>query len=133
MHGLYSFNLASGGLSMSFSVYHSVTFSGTKNANTFRLLGFSVLQKSSKVCASLAGEPGPARGCAGASWLLSPASASPCFPHQQMFEPALWDSGNVKEAAVYSLQTRNGGQEGFHAQEPHRILLSFTLLVSREG
>ena len=71
MHDLYSFNLASGGLPMSSSGYHSVTFSGTKNADTFHLLVFSVLQKSSKVCASLAGEPGPARGCTGVSWLLS--------------------------------------------------------------
>ena len=32
------------------------------------------------------------------------------------------------EAGVYSLQTKNGGtQEGSHAQDPHRVLLIFSI------
>ena len=29
------------------------------------------------------------------------------------------------EAGVYSLQTRNRGQKGFHPQEPHNVQLGF--------
>ena len=74
--------------------------------------GFQYLQNSSKILwrVSLEGEPGP---CPKAALLFldcsSLVSASPPFPDQQLFEPALWNSGEVMEAEVYSLQTRNGG------------------------
>ena len=34
------------------------------------------------------------------------------------------------EAGVFCLQTRNGGQKGFHAQEPHGVLLGFNSFVT---
>ena len=80
--------------------------------NIFHLLGILVLQKSSKIllCVSLEVEPGPcpkpALLCPDCSSLVS---ASPPFPDQQLFESALWNSGKVMEAGVYSLQTRNTG------------------------
>ena len=110
MQGLHSFNLASGGLPMSFSGYHSVTFSGTKNADTFRLLGFSVLQKSSKVCAPLEREPGPVPwlhcGFLAAFPLPLPLPASLINEHLNL--PFGTQGRSVKEAAVYSLQKRTG-------------------------
>ena len=68
-------------------------------------------------------EPGP---CSKAAPLFlgffSLVSGSPLLPDYQLFESALWNSGRVMEAGVYSLQTRNGEQKGFHSQEPHRVL-----------
>ena len=52
-------------------------------------------------------------------------SVSPPFPNSQLFESALWNPGKVMEAGVCFLQIRNGGQKGFCAQEPHRVLLGF--------
>ena len=55
-------------------------------------------------------EPGP---CSKAALLslggFSLGSASPPFPDQQLFEPALWDARKVMEAEIYTLKTRNGG------------------------
>ena len=36
-------------------------------------------------------------------------SAFPPFPDEQLFEPALWNSGKVMEAEAYSLKKRHGG------------------------
>ena len=120
MRGTHFFNLASGGLSMSFSVYHSVTFSGTKNADTFRLLGFSVLQKSSKVCAPLEREPGPVPwlhcGFLAAFPLPLPLPASLINEHLNL--PFGTQGRSVKEAAVYSLQKRNGDRKASTPRKP---------------
>ena len=56
------------------------------------------------------------------SWLLLPCLCIPAAPWLAAVESALWNSGRVMEPGVYSLQTRNGEQKGFHAQEPHRVL-----------
>ena len=53
----------------------------------------------------------------------------PPLPDWQLLESDLWDSGKVLEAGVYSLQTRNGGQKGFSAQESHRVLFGFNQTV----
>ena len=43
------------------------------------------------------------------------ASAPHPSPDEQVYEPALWNSGKVLEAEVYSLQARNGaGRVGGH-------------------
>ena len=78
---------------------------------------------------SLEAEPGP---CPKAALLFlvgsSPVSASPPFPDQQLFEPALRNSGKVTEAGVYSLQTRNGGhRKAFVPRSP-----TGSCLVSQE-
>ena len=36
------------------------------------------------------------------------------------------NSRKVKEAEAYFLQTSNGEHKGFHVQERHRVLLSFS-------
>ena len=46
-------------------------------------------------------------------------SASPPFPDWQLSEPAVWNLGKVMEVEG------QGTQKGFHAQEPHRVLLGF--------
>ena len=47
---------------------------------------------------------------------------------EKLKESALWNSGQVMETGVYSLQTRNGGQKGFCVQKPHRVMLSIATL-----
>ena len=69
--------------------------------NILQLLGFLVLQRSSKIllCVSLEYEPGPCLKAVvlflDCSFLIS---ASSTFPDKQLFEPALWNSGKVMEA-----------------------------------
>ena len=64
-------------------------------------------------------------------WLFLDSSslvfASPSFPDQQLFEPALWNSGKVIEAEVYSLKTRHGRTERLVCPGAHRARLSFTM------
>ena len=89
--------------------------------NNFHLLRGLVMQMSSKIllCVSLEVEPGP---CPKAALLslggFSLFSTSPPFPDQQLFEPALWNSGKVKKW---------GTQKGFCAQEHHKVLFSFNI------
>ena len=83
MQGLHSFNLASGGLLMSFSRLSNCDLLLNEECNIFHLLGVLVLQKSSKIllCVSLEVEPGP---CPKAALLFldcsSLVSESPPFP-----------------------------------------------------
>lgn len=95
--------------------------------SSFHLLGVLVLQNSKiLLCLFLAKEPGP---CPKASvffidWSFL-VSASPPFPDQQLFEPALWNSGKVMEAETYFLKPRNRGLGKACAQELHRALPGF--------
>ena len=76
---------------------------------------------------SLEVEPGPCPRAA--VWFLGYSSlvfASLPFLDQQLFESALWNSGKFMEARVCFLQ-ENRGQKGFCAQEPHGVLLGFSL------
>ena len=47
-----------------------------------------------------------------------PVSASPPFPDEQLFEPAVWNSGKVMEAAAYSLKTRTWGAQARVSSSP---------------
>ena len=62
------------------------------------------------LCVFLEAEPG-SRTKTVLSLIGSPSliSAFPTLPDKQLFEPALWNSGKLLEAGVYSPQTRNGG------------------------
>ena len=80
--------------------------------NIFHLLRGLILQNNSKILLSvvLEGEPGPYPKAALLSLDGSSlVSASPPFPDDQLFGPALWNSGKVTEADVYSSKIRNGG------------------------
>ena len=75
----------------------------------FRSLRSLLLQKSSKILTCIFLEEGPASSprLHSCLWRLLPGLCIPRFPDQHLFEPALWDSGKVMEAEVYSLKTRN--------------------------
>ena len=80
------------------------------------IVGGSGLQESSRHCCV-----NPSRGtrtCPQAA-LLSPVgpfplSASPPFPDQPMWVPALWGSGKVLETDAYALKIRHGGSKKVH-------------------
>ena len=95
---------------------------------------FQYLQNSSKIlfCISLEGEPGP---CPKAVLLFldysSLVSASSPFPNLELFELAHWNSGKVMEAvwSLFPVIKKQGTQKDFCAQEPHRVLLGFNILL----
>ena len=78
----------------------------------FPLLGVLVLQECSKIlsCIFLEEDPGHCpKAALVSSDCSSLVSVSPPFPDEQLFEPALWNSGTVMEAEPYFLKIRNGG------------------------
>ena len=80
--------------------------------NIFHFLEVSVLQKGPNIllCILLEKELGSSPKTALLSLDYSSlVYASPPFPDQQLFEPALWNSGKVMEAEAYSLKTKSGG------------------------
>ena len=92
--------------------------------NVFPLLGLLVLQKDSKIllCILLKEKPGP---CPNAALLFLHCSSLPRLV--TVFEPALWNSGEVREAGWGLIPKGKGEtQKGFCVQEHHRVLLKDT-------
>ena len=90
--------------------------------NIFHLLGFLVLQKSSKILLRVSLEAEP-RSLPKAAILLlvcsTLVSASSPLPDLHLLEPAFWNSGKVLETEIYSLQIRNGEhRKGFTLRNP---------------
>ena len=102
---------------------HRGLLSGKKTASSIHPLGVLVQQKGSKIlfCVPLKRDQDPAprlHYCFLTA--LHPVSASPPFPNGQLFEPALWNSGKVREDEAYSLNIRNGGHREACAPKPRR-------------
>ena len=107
------------------SWWASVVLTLSKVVNIFHLLGVLVLQKSSKILLrlSLEVEPGP---CPQAALLFLD-----CF--SLVFESlaAVWTCPlELTEGhggwSLFPTNKKWGAQKGFHAWEPHRVLLGFT-------
>ena len=87
------------------------------------------------LCVSLERELGP---CPKAVLLLDCSSlvfASPSFLDQQPSEPAPRKSGKVLEAerGPFPKNKKWGAQRGFCAQEPHKAMLSYKILLFFKG
>ena len=71
------------------------------------------------------------QGCTIVSWLLLPCLCIPSLPWLATVQICPLE---LREGpGVWGLFPRNGGQKGFCAQEPHRVLLSFSAKVAYFG
>ena len=93
-----------------------------KNADTFHLLGFSSVKSlRTLLCVSLEGEPGPAPKMHYCFLAVPPLSLHP-------LPSWINNCSNVPfgtQGKSWRLESRNRGQKGLHAQDPHRVLLCF--------
>ena len=125
VYGLHGFNLASGGLLMSFCGSQTVTFSGIKNAkvvNISHLLGVLVLWKS-RYCHVY-----PLRQNHDPGTLLFNCSSCLCIPSIPWLATVWTCPLELRGHRGWSLYCTNKKWEtwkGFHDQEPHIVLLGF--------
>ena len=77
----------------------------------YLLLGGWVLQKNSRynTVYSLKRNQVPAPKTAVSWWQVLPYLFPPPFPDQKLFEPALWNSGEIMETETYFLKIKNRG------------------------
>ena len=99
--------------------------------NIFQLLGVLVLQKSSKIllCVSLEVEPGP---CPKAALLFFGCyTCCLCIPSLPWLA-TVWTcplecGAGLGGWSLFPTNKKQGTQKGFHAQEPHGVLLGFSV------
>ena len=119
VQGLQSFPLASGGFLMSFKVIKL----WLSLWNILQFVRVIVPHKNSKISLRRNQDPDPSLHY----WFLA---ALPTPVHLLNYLISNCENvpfgTQVMGHGVCSLQTRNRGQRGFFAQEPHRVLLSFT-------
>ena len=121
VQGLQSFPLASGGFLMSFKVIKL----WLSLWNILQFVRVIVPHKNSKISLRRNQDPDPSLHY----WFLA---ALPTPVHLLNYLISNCENvpfgTQVMGHGVCSLQTRNRGQRGFFAQEPHRVLLSFTTI-----
>ena len=119
--------------SWGYAMTFSLEWRMLQGVNISHLLGVSALLERSTYCYMypLGQNQHPRHGCTILSWLLLLCLCGPSCSWLATVSTCFWDSGKATKAEwnLYPTNKKRRTQIGFHAQEPHRVLLSFSYWI----